>query len=67
MAMTKKQQANIVFQKSIQEARGYIELAKMQAEMGADNQKMRECAIKALQQFSDNDDLVEAIYEAEMK
>jgi hypothetical protein len=54
--------ANRVLNQSVQEALGYVELAKMSEESGLDNKMLRDRAIKALRRFSDDDDLIDALY-----
>lgn len=57
------EKADVVFDRSVREALGYIELARMQSEMGADNQAMLHAALVALQRFSNDDDLIDAMYD----
>lgn len=65
--MKKIDEAELVFQKSVEEALGFIELAKMASDAGRDNSDMRQQAIRALQRFSDDDELIDAMYDADME
>ena len=59
--------ADVVFHKSVTEALGYVELAQEIKKTGGDTSSMTLAAIKALQRFSDNDELVDAMYDATLK
>lgn len=54
------EKANIIFNQSITEAQGYIQLAMLQT---GDNTKMIAAALAALRRFSDDDELVDAMEE----
>lgn len=62
-----QERAEVVLEKSIEEAIGYIELAQKTQADGGDNTSMRTAAIKALQRFSDDDELVDAMCDAEVR
>lgn len=64
--MDKAHLAATIFMKSIDEAIGYLDLARMNRANGMDDSGMRKQAIKALQRFSDNDVLVDTLHDAEM-
>lgn len=61
------ERADVVFRKSIREAKGYIELARMTHGSGGDDKPMREGALRALRRFTDDDELIDAWYDADMK
>jgi hypothetical protein len=64
--MQVKDKAEVVFDRSVTEALGYIELAKEQQSHGCDVSKLIAAALESLKRFSDDDDLIDAIYEADM-
>lgn len=59
--------ANIVFEKSISESAGFIELAIEQQKNGCDTTALIQRAIEALQRFSNDDDLIDAMYDEDMQ
>lgn len=59
--LTMLQRADEVFRHSVREASGYLDLAGFAREAGRSDQAMRDAAIKALQRFSDDDDLIDAM------
>ena len=61
------EKAEIIFRKSVEEALGYIELAQMTEKQGGDTEILKKKAIEALQRFSDDDDLVDALYENDLR
>ncbi|KKL91877.1 hypothetical protein LCGC14_1890300 [marine sediment metagenome] len=65
--MDTPERAEAVFQRSISEALGYIELAQHCHKRALDATAMRKAALRALQRFSDNDELIDAMYDADMR
>lgn len=65
--MNIQERAEVVLEKSFEEALGYLELARKTQVNGGDNTSMRKAAIKALERFSDDDELVDAMCDAEAR
>jgi len=57
------EQAHVVFDRSVREALGYIELAKGVRDEQA-KKDMIEGALESLRRFSDDDELIDAMYDA---
>lgn len=48
-------------------AAGYLDLAKMQRELGGDDTDMRMAAARELARLTDDDELIDAMYDADMR
>ncbi len=59
--------AEAVFHRAIHEARGYLELAKTARALGIDDENLRDAAIAALGRFCDNDELIDAMEDADRR
>lgn len=55
--------ARIMMEKSCKEALGFLDLAIEQQKHGKNVDHLKQQAIKALQRFSDNDELIDALYD----
>lgn len=65
--MNQSDKARAILYRSIDEAHGYLELAIEQEKAGCDSSKLKQAAIESLQRFSNDDDLIDAMYEEDMR
>ncbi len=63
----KYEQAEQLRQRSLREGIGFIELAQIAEANGRDSTLMRNRALEVLNRFIDNDDAIEALYDADMR
>lgn len=61
------EEAETRLQSSVTKALGYLELIQIAQDSGGDTSKLRKAALEELQRFSDSDDAIDAMYDADMR